>query len=206
MTETLRQLLIQRAARLQTAPAFHAETWGTLSYLQFRNRVEGLALALLAHTSDLQTPVFFSHETPWGWVGEVAAACCGLRWAPQATCDPLEAWTELRFNDEAGRPLYHDREASVTPETPFWETWTQGAWLTHLQRLNRRLGWDHETVLLLPPEALGTPEGRRAAWSVLYAGGCLVLGTSKPHEAWLQGYDRIVVPWSPDPFLRQTLP
>ena len=48
MASTLRDLLIQRAARLQGRPALTAPEWGTLTYAQLRNRAEGVALGLLA--------------------------------------------------------------------------------------------------------------------------------------------------------------
>ena len=63
MATTLRDLLIQRAARLQGRPALTTPDWGTLSYAQLRNRVEGVALGLLA--TDPPSTVFCGTGTPW---------------------------------------------------------------------------------------------------------------------------------------------
>lgn len=169
MTGTLRHLLIQRAARLQERPALTAPEWGTLSYFQFRNRVEGVALGLMAQplASDA---VFSAAGTAWGWISEVAAACCGLRWDPAGP--EVEALTHggARFNDEEGRQAYHDREHDLDLDTPFLPGLSHGELLRRLQHLNRRLGWDHDTRLTLPVAAVSAPEGRAALWSALFAG------------------------------------
>ena len=88
MASTLRDLLIQRAARLQDRPALTTPDWGTLSYAQLRNRVEGVALGLLAIES---RPVVFSATgTAWDWAAEVAAAASGLAWDPVGQVVPPE--------------------------------------------------------------------------------------------------------------------
>lgn len=173
MAVNLRHLLIQQAARLQHAPALAVEPWGTLSYLEFRNRVEGVALGLSARAPG--GPLHAATGTPWDWVAEVAAACCGLEWRPEGSTVPSDALGGPAFNSEAGRQAYHDQEDVVDADTLFRPGWTHGAWLSQLQRLNRTLGWDHRTLLVMPPEALATPEGRAAAWSALYAGAFLRL-------------------------------
>lgn len=184
MAETLRQLVIQRAARLQGAPALASAAWGPLTYTQLRNRVEGVALGLMAEAPAPALAVHARTGTPWDWVAEVAAACCGLAWLPQGAPIPPEVLGGSAFNDERGRQAYHDREEDVEPDTPFLPGWTQGSWLAQLQRLNRSLGWDHRTVLVLPPDALGGPEGRAAAWSALYAGAALRLEVPPPRRGW----------------------
>ena len=75
MIQTLRDLLLQGAARLQERPALTVPDWGTLSHAQFRNRVEGVALGLLAGGS--AAVVFSSTGTAWDWAAEVAAAAAG---------------------------------------------------------------------------------------------------------------------------------
>ena len=75
MIQTLRDLLLQGAARLQERPALTVPDWGTLSHAQFRNRVEGVALGLLAGGS--AAVVFSSTGTAWAVVdqpGEYAVA------------------------------------------------------------------------------------------------------------------------------------
>lgn len=205
MTESLRHLVIQQAARLQDAPAFEAPDWPTLGYLPFRHRVEGLALGLLAHHPP-QGAVGPGNGVAWDWVSEVAAACCGLRWDPQAPPLPKDLLGGPGFNDEVGRPIYHDLEERVGADTPFWGPWTHGTWLTLLHRLNRRLGWDHTTVLSLPPEALEHPEGRLAAWSALYAGAFLRLTPADPPRGWRRFFSPRTPPWDPSPFRFETLP
>ena len=162
---TLRELLIQRSARLQEYPAFTAPPWGELRYPSFRNRVEGVALGLMV--SGRQA---FHGATggPWDWACEVACACCGFQWTPgEAGPDPAVLGGSL-FNPEAGRQLYHDREVLET--TPFTAGLDQGEVIRRLRRLNGTLGWDHGTAVPLPLQALGTPEGRAALWSALYGG------------------------------------
>lgn len=200
MAETLRHLLIQRAARLQGSPALVTEAWGTLSYLQYRNRVEGVALGLMAGNPAPGQGVHAATATPWDWVAEVATACCGLVWQGEGTPLPREVLGGAVFNDEAGRQAYHDREEEVSPDTPFLPGWTQGAWLGQLQRLNRTLGWDHRTVLVMPPEALATAEGRAAAWSALYAGACLRLERPVQRRGWFGRPLPAPPAWDPAPF------
>ena len=76
MPSTLRDLLIQRAARLQGRPALTAPDWGTLSYAQLRNRVEGVALGILSVEPPLV--VFSATGTAWDWAAEVAAHGTGI--------------------------------------------------------------------------------------------------------------------------------
>lgn len=200
MAETLRQLLIQRAARLQEAPALATKAWGSLSYGRFRNRVEGVALGLMALGLPPGAAVSPGAGVPWDWVAEVAAACCGLRWDPAGQPLPAALLGGAAFNDEAGRQPYHDREEAVGPDTPFLPGWTHGAWLARLQRLNRTLGWDHRTAVALPPAAMATPEGRAAAWSALYAGASLRLEDPEPRPGWFGRTRSVVPPWDPGPF------
>ncbi len=178
MTATLRHLLIQRAARLQERPALTAPEWGTLDYFQFRNRVEGVALGLMARLP-AGISVFSATGTAWDWISEIAAACCGLRWdsAGAEVEAPLQGGA--RFNDEAGRQAYHDREHDLEADTIFQRGISQGDLLRRLQRLNGRLGWDHETRLILPIASISTGEGRAALWSALFAGAHAELMTSQ---------------------------
>ena len=74
--------MIQRAARLQEWPALTAPDWGPLRYPAFRNRVEGVALGLMAGAPAVGTPLFSATGGPWDWACEVACACCGLVWHP----------------------------------------------------------------------------------------------------------------------------
>lgn len=173
--ETLRALLIQRAARLQERPALTAPAWGRLAYPAFRNRVEGIALGLMAGHPAPGTALGGRGAGPWDWACEVAAACCGLVWDPAAPPADPDLLGGPRFNDEAGRQPYHDRDADLGPDTPFQAGLTHGELLLRLRRLNGRLGWDHETEVRIPEAGLGTPEARAALWSVLYAGGHAVL-------------------------------
>lgn len=171
MAETLRQLLIQRAARLQEFPAFSAPEFGALNYFQLRNRVEGVALGLMAGAPERGSSFQVSKAGPWAWMAEVAVACCGFRWESAGAEVPPACLGGVSFNAEGGRQGYHDQEESVEPESPFLGAITQGELLRRLRRLNGKLGWDHRTVLDLPHEAMGTPAGRGALWSLLYAGG-----------------------------------
>ena len=172
--DNLRALLIQRAARLQGRPALTAPGWGTLSWSAWRNRVEGVAFALLGEPSP--PPALFSATgTPWDWACEVAAACCGLVWDPAAPAvDPSIHGGET-FHPEAGRGPYHAREHIVGADTPFLPGWTQGQLLAGLRRLNGTLGWDHRTQLRIPLANLAGAEARATLWSLLYAGGHAVL-------------------------------
>ena len=83
MATTLRDLLIQRAARLQDRPALTALDWGTLSYAQLRNRVEGVALGLLA--AEPPSTVFCATGTAWDWAAELAAAASRPSWPAWTT-------------------------------------------------------------------------------------------------------------------------
>lgn len=196
MVETLRHLLLQQGARLQERPALAAPGWEPLSYLAFRNRVEGLALGLMAEARPPGTAVFAATGSAWDWAVEVAAAACGLVWDPAGR--RLEPG-DLRPGDEGGRQAYHDREDAVLPGTPFAEGLDHAAWLLRLRRLNTRLGWDHATRLDLPLAALPTPEGRLALWSAFFAGAAVVLVEAAPKG--LRGRFRREVPWDPSPFM-----
>ncbi len=176
MAETLRDLLIQRAARLQERPALTAPDWGTLSYAQFRNRAEGVALGLLG--SEPRSAVFSATGTAWDWAAEVAAAASGLAWDPAGRWVPPEVLGGPRFNDEEGRGPYHARELDVQAFTPFTAGLGHGEVLARLRRLNVELGWDHETQVNLPLGQLGEAPVRAALWSALYAGAHAVLKDS----------------------------
>ena len=173
MAQTLRDLLIQRAARLQERPALTAPAWGTLSYAQLRNRVEGVALGLLA--GDPPAVVFSATGTAWDWIAELAAAASGLRWDAAGLTVPTEVLGGPRFNQEDGRGPYHAREQAVTASTPFTPDLSHGDLLARLRRLNVQLGWDHTTELQLPQARLGEAPLRGALWSALYAGAHAVL-------------------------------
>jgi hypothetical protein len=205
MAHTLRQLLIQRAARLQERPALTAPGWGTLSYAQLRNRVEGIALGLLAEPRAPGAPVHAATGGPWDWGAEVAAACAGLAWEPGGDPVPPEVLGGPRFNDEQGRGPYHDREEAVGPGLPFHRGLAQGEVLARLARLNRRLGWDHTTSAALPLGALGTDAGRAALWSALYGGSHLELRPEAPEAkpgllGRLMGRGAPPPAWDPAPF------
>ena len=178
MALTLRDLLIQRAARLQNRPALTAPGWGTLTYTMLRNRVEGVALGLLA--AEPASPVFSATGTAWDWAAEVAAAASGLVWDPAGPKVPPEVLGGLRFNDEAGRGPYHAREHQVEPATPFTTKVNHGELLARLRRLNVELGWDHDTVVDLPLARLGEAPVRTALWSALYAGAHATLVLQAP--------------------------
>ena len=157
MTATLRHLLIQRTARLQERPALTTPEWGTLNYFQFRNRAEGVALGLMAQPL-ASNAVFSAAGTTWDWISEVAAACCGLQWDPTGMEVAAPIQGGARFNDEGGRQAYHDREPDLNANTLFMAGISHGELLHRLQRLNRLLGWDHDTRLTLPV----TSHARRA--------------------------------------------
>ncbi len=171
----LRALLIQRAARLQERPAFTAPSWGPLNYSQFRNRVEGVALGLLASTYPTGTALFCATGTPWDWASEVAIACCGLRWEMTGAIVNPEILGGSRFNDEHGRGPYHEREHEVDERTMFSGRLDHAAMMQRLQRMNRILGWDHETEVRFPFVRSGTHEVRAALWCALYAGSHAIL-------------------------------
>lgn len=178
MSQTLRDLLIQRGARLQERPALTAPEWGTLSYAQLRNRVEGIALGLLATPS---TPTLFAATgTIWDWAAELAVAASALTWAPSGTQVPPEVLGGSRFNDEAGRGPYHALEHSLSEATPFRPGLSHGQWLNRLRRWNERHGWDHDTDVTLPLERLGEPALSAALWCALYAGAHATLAASMP--------------------------
>ena len=196
MIQTLRDLLLQGAARLQERPALTVPDWGTLSHAQFRNRVEGVALGLLAGGS--AAVVFSSTGTAWDWAAEVAAAASGLAWDPSGEPVPPEVLGGSRFNDQKGRGPYHDREREVLAATGFTAGLDHGEILTRLRRLNVSLGWDHASQVDLPLARLGEPPVRAALWSALFAGGHARL------ESPPLGPDRWRRPapsWEPGPFL-----
>lgn len=186
MAETLRHLLIQQSARRQESPALTAEPFGVLSHFQLRNRVEGVALGLMAEGFETGESVACGVEGAWAWIAELASACCGLRWEREGRRIGPECLGGTAFNDEAGRQPYHDREEAVRGETPFLGALSHGELLARLRRLNVRLGWDHRSTLLLPPEAITTPEGRGALWSALFAGAPVRLQADRA--------------WDPTPF------
>jgi hypothetical protein len=204
MALTLRDLLIQRAARLQERPALTAPGWGTLSYAQLRNRVEGVAFGLLGEGEP--SPVQFSDTgTPWDWIAELAAATSGLAWDPEGTSVPPAVLGGPLFNAEAGRGSYHGRERMVDAATRYHAGLTQGGVMAQLARLNHRLGWDHETTVHLPPDRLGDPAVRAALWSALFAGSHAILGPAGPSRrvGWrrLLGAREAPPPeWDPAPF------
>lgn len=200
MATTLRDLLIQRAARLQGRPALTAPGWGTLSYAQFRNRVEGVALGLLAEAPP--PAVHSATGTPWDWAAEVAAAASGLRWDPAGQRVSTEVLGGARFNDESGRGPYHAREQVVQPATPFSEVLDHGTVMLRLRRLNGQLGWDHETEARFPMARLADPALRAALWSALYAGAHTVLEADpEPARRFLPWRPPLRSPWDPAPFL-----
>ena len=199
MTSTLRDLLIQRAARLQGRPALTAPDWGTLTYAQLRNRAEGVALGLLA--SPPPPTVFSATGTAWDWAAELATAASGLVWDSEGQLVPPEVLGGPRFNAEAGRGSYHDREQTVLPSTPFCAGLTHGELMARLQRLNRTLGWDHDTRVDLPLARQGEAPVRAALWSALYAGGHAVLRVDAPAPTGLLSRFRQPDPlWDPAPF------
>jgi hypothetical protein len=179
MATTLRDLLIQRAARLQDWPALTTPDWGTLSYAQFRNRAEGVALGLLA--SGPPPAVFSATGTTWDWAAELATAASGLVWDAAGQSIPLEMLGGPQFNQEGGRGLYHDREEVVLASTPFSSGLDHGEVLARLRRLNVELGWDHDTRVELPLVEPGAAPVRAALWSALYAGAHAVLA---PRTGW----------------------
>jgi hypothetical protein len=185
MATTLRDLLIQRAARLQDRPALTTPDWGTLSYAQLRNRVEGVALGLLAQEAP---PALFSATgTAWDWAAELAVAASGLQWDPAGPAVPPEVLGGSRFNAEGGRGPYHLREQVVQAATPFAGGLDQGEWMLRLRRLNVQLEWDHTTKVNLPLARLGEAPIRAALWSALYAGAHAVLKASMTPPAWDPG-------------------
>jgi hypothetical protein len=202
MASTLRDLLIQRAARLQDRPALTAPHWGTLSYAQLRNRAEGVALGLLSQGPT--ATVFSATGTPWDWIAELAIAASGLQWDPAGQALPADVLGGPRFNDEAGRGPYHHREQVVQVDTPFTSGLSHGECMVRLRRLNVRLGWDHGTCVGLPLSEMGQPTLRAALWSALYAGAQAVLTEEEPAATGLLARFRKAPPtWDSGPF--QTL-
>ncbi len=190
---SLRLLLIQRAARLKERPALSAAPWPTLDYAAFRNRVEGIGFGLLANGMEA---CHAATGTPWDWAAEVAAAASGLRWDASAPPIPEDILGGAAFNSEEGRGLFHDREALVTEETPFTAKLTHGELHGRLARLNRTLGWDHDTVARLPRSAWGTPELRGALWSALYAGAhAVVTDDPEPRRGFAQWFGSGATPF-----------
>ena len=185
MISNLRHLLIQRAARLQDRPALSAPEWGTLNYFQLRNRVEGVALGLMALPLP-EAGLFSATQTPWDWVCELAVACSGLQWSPAGLLIEPSVLGGVRFNDENGRQPYHEREEGIDEATLFLGSLSQGEWLRRLKRLNVKLGWDHTTLVEMPTEAFQTEEGRGALWSGLFAGA---------HVQWIPSNARLEKAW-----------
>lgn len=199
MASTLRDLLIQRAARLQGRPALTAPEWGTLTYAQLRNRAEGVALGLLA--SSPPRAVFSGTGTAWDWAAELAAAASGLMWDPGGQMVPSAVLGGPRFNAEEGRGLYHACEHEVAEATPFCAGLTHGDLMARLRRLNISLGWDHDTRVDLPLAHLGEPPLRAALWSVLYAGAHAVLSVEAAPATGLRArFQHPPSPWDPTPF------
>ena len=164
------------------------------------------AREFLAEPLEPGTAIFSRTGSPWDWAAEVAAACCGLVWDPLAPQLDPALFGGPRFNDEQGRQAYHDHEEQVTPETLFCGGLNQGGVMLRLQRLNRRLGWDHDTLLRLPYDQmaqLAMPALRAALWSALYAGAHVVVESeaSSGPGGWLSRFrTRPIAPWDPSPF------
>jgi hypothetical protein len=149
--------------------------------------VEGIALGIMADPPAPGAAFFAASGGPWDWACEVACACCGLLWSPGGALADPALLGGPRFNHEAGRQPYHDRERDLGPGTLFTSALGHGELLLRLQRLNRRLGWDHATEVRLPLSGLAGPEARAALWSTLYAGAHALL-EQEPGA------------WDPDPF------
>ncbi len=200
MAQTLRDLLIQRAARLQDRPALTTPGWGTLSYAQLRNRAEGVALGLLAQS--LPEAAFSATGSPWDWMAELATAASGLTWDPGGQSIPDEVFGGPRFNDEGGRGPYHDREQVVQPSTAFTTELNHGELMARLRRLNVQLGWDHGTRVELPMAQLRDAALRAALWSALYAGAHVELAPPSERPASLLArFQKAPPSWDAEPFL-----
>jgi hypothetical protein len=200
MAATLRQLLVQRAARLQERPALTAPGWGTLGWGAYRNRVEGVAMGLLAAPRPLGAPVFLPGGGPWAWAAEVAAACAGLGWDPTGATVDAAILGGAAFNSEDGRGPYHDRDAEIGGDLPFCAGLDQASLLVRLGRLNHALGWDHKTMVRLPLAQASSPAGRAALWSALYAGAHADLtDTEAPAGGWFRRAAP-APPFDPAPF------
>ena len=199
MASTLRDLLIQRAARLQDRPALTAPGWDTLSYAQLRNRAEGVALGLLAGAPP--GAVFCATGTAWDWAAELAAAASGLVWDATGQTVSGDILGGASFNHEGGRGPYHAREQLVQSATLFASGLAHGELMTRLRRLNVRLGWDHDSIVALPMARIGDPSVRAALWSTLYAGGEVVLGGASATTGALAKRETLALPvWNPGPF------
>jgi len=201
MAANLRQLLIQRAARLQERPALTAPGWGTLGSGAWRNRVEGVALGLMAQ--DPPPAATFSRTGgPWDWALEVAAACAGIPRDPRAPEADAALFGGPRFNDDHGRRAYHDREETLDAATPFDTRLSHGDMMLRLQRWNRRLGWDHDTVVRVPLAELASDSARAALWNALYAGAHAVLQETEPPPKGFASWFKKTEPlaWDPSVF------
>jgi hypothetical protein len=199
MALTLRDLLIQRAARLQDRPALTAPDWGVLSYAQLRNRAEGVALGLLAGASPAS--VFSATGSAWDWAAELAAAASGLAWDRTGITVSAEVLGGPRFNHEGGRGPYHTREQVVRASTPFSPGLDHGELMARLRRLNVQLGWDHTTRVELPLAQLGEAPVRAALWSALYAGAHAVLEAgSTPPTRLMARFQKATPAWDAEPF------
>lgn len=200
MASTLRDLLIQRAARLQDRPALSAPGWGTLSYAQLRNRAEGVALGLLA--APPPPTLYCATGTAWDWAAELAVAASGLAWDGTGHQVPPETLGGPRFNAEEGRGAYHACEQIVTAATFFSAGLIHGELMARLRHLNVHLGWDHDTRVELPLAHLGEPALRAALWSALYAGAHAVLVDEASAAAGFLAHRRPEARWDPEPFSR----
>ncbi len=192
--ETLRHLLVQRAARLQDRPALSCKAWGTLNYSQFRNRVEGVALGLMATSQSIGT-LYYTGERgeannihdhaeidiqrptyePWIWIAEVAAIACGFIWSSQGDLISPSILGGRHFNNEEGRGPFHDRDAELTGSCFAVPGLSHQQILLRMQRENEKLGWDHTTKLELSQPDVTTSNGRALLWNALYAGSHVVL-------------------------------
>jgi hypothetical protein len=179
--DTLRDLLLQRAARLQDRPALTGADGEALGYAALRRRVEGVAMGLLLRPEPRGG--IATTGTAWDWVAELALATSGLPWDPQGEALPPALLGGEAFHPEAGRGALHALEHRLTAATPFTAGLTHGDLLRRLQRLNPRLGWDHETTLRLPGDGWSAPALRAALWNALYAGAHAVVGGDGPWDA-----------------------
>jgi len=189
--DSLRPSSCDTTCMASTLRALTSPDWNTLSYAQLRNRVEGVALGLLAR--EAAPVVFSSTRTLWDWAAELAAAASGLAWAPTGEVIPAEVLGGPHFNHEDGRGPYHTREQLVQPATPFTAGLDQGELMARLRRLNILLGWDHDTIVALPLPRLGDAPVRAALWSAVYAGAHAVVSPQLEWDA-----TPFLGLWSPD--------